>query len=208
MDTSKISEQVKHPSIFQIAVAAAIATLFLVMFSVIRDGRQDQAELKVQLKESQDRNDLLNLRLEQVASNAAEQLKALEELKKQKPTVQQIVREIPKYIPLTGPVKEVPATDDKGVQIPNAPSAGLQLNPQQAQELRQFALQCKQTEVELSACSESYKIQGEKLAIAEKDRDTAVKVAKGGSFWKRFKRAGKYIAIGAAIGAAGTAIAH
>ena len=50
------------------------------------------------------------------------------------------------------------------------------------------------------ACDAKVTEQGSEIAQLTKERDDAVKTAKGGSFWHRLKHDAKVIAIGGAVG--------
>jgi hypothetical protein len=73
--------------------------------------------------------------------------------------------------------------------------------------IRDLVANCQACEVQLPACekdkadlSAQLTAAGEQLSATEKQRDAAIKAAKGGSFWHRTGVALKWIAIGGLIG--------
>ena len=148
-----------------------------------------------------------------------EQRAAIEKLKARPATVREIVREIPRFIPMNSPpVLFIAETQrDEGIrkEMPSAelgdsavPSDSLLFDAQAANDLRKFYLECSQRGVELAACQEDLgdfrrKEEALKLKVlaTEAQRDAALRSIKGGSFWHRLKHDAKTLAIGAAAGA-------
>jgi preprotein translocase subunit Sss1 len=155
--------------------------------------------------ESQLKHQQIALRDKQAAADK----QAIEALKKQTQTPQQIVREIPKVINLPAPVQESlvgsrsllandqrQTTKDPSPQaLPEAPTpqqTGLWFPPADVKPLFDRLADCKAMESQLSACRQNY-------LDMKNERDLAVK-ARRGSFWQRAKQIGIGIAIGGAIG--------
>jgi hypothetical protein len=67
--------------------------------------------------------------------------------------------------------------------------------------LYDFALDCKACQAKLSAAQSDLTDEKTKTAALTKERDAAVRVARGGSVLRRIARAAKWFAIGAAAGA-------
>lgn len=59
---------------------------------------------------------------------------------------------------------------------------------------------CRECDARLAAMQEQLQDEQEKSAAVQQQRNAAVAAAKGGSRWTRFKRAAKWIAIGAVVG--------
>lgn len=66
--------------------------------------------------------------------------------------------------------------------------------------LYDFALDCKACQAKLAAAQGDLTDEKAKEAVLTKERDEAIKAAKGGSLWRRMIRAAKWFAIGAAAG--------
>ena len=137
---------------------------------------------------------------------AAADREAIEQLKKQAQTPQQIVREIPKVIALPVHPEELgvrsqepdktagsrPPAPDSLPSAPKPQQAGIYFPPQDAKPLFDRLADCKAMESQLSACQQNF-------ADVKQERDLAVK-ARRGSFWQRAKQIAIGIAIGGAIG--------
>jgi hypothetical protein len=136
----------------------------------------------------------------------------------------QIVRDLPNQIPLPVPIviQNIPSpgaiggsrdvsglTPDKAGPVSNDVSkvqgiiAGPDLKP-----LYDFALDCKTCQAELKTSQSDLADEKGKSAILIKERDDALRVARGGSIWQRVGRATKWILIGAAAGAVAARAAH
>jgi hypothetical protein len=70
------------------------------------------------------------------------------------------------------------------------------------------AVACKECQVELAAAQANLKDEKAKSAAVSRERDDALRVAKGGSLLRRVARAAKWFVIGAAAGAAAAKLAH
>jgi|HubBroStandDraft_6_1064221.scaffolds.fasta_scaffold47619_6 hypothetical protein len=74
--------------------------------------------------------------------------------------------------------------------------------------LYDFALDCKACQAKLAASQGDLSDEKTKTAALTKERDAAVQAAKGGSALRRFARAAKWFALGAAAGAIAAKAAH
>jgi hypothetical protein len=81
--------------------------------------------------------------------------------------------------------------------------AGPDLKP-----LYDFALDSETCQAKLTTAQSDLANEKGKTAILIKERDDALRVARGGSIWQRIGRASKWILIGAAAGAVAARIAH
>jgi hypothetical protein len=113
-------------------------------------------------------------------------------------TPQQVVREIPKYLELPRPIvlEQPPARLGEPLPPPEA-----KLDAEQLKALFDFSVQCKACTVESGKLKADLADAAVTQQALEKQRDEAVKAAKGGGFWRRFKSGMKWFAIGAAAGA-------
>lgn len=169
------------------------------------------AELKAtgQLLQAKDQElSRLDRGMKERDQQTAEMVKKIEELKARPATIREIVREMPQYIPFEKPPELVPP-------IPSAPEAPPQigLDESQVQDLRKFYLDCHRATLELQACQENAKdwkakeiTWQEKEQILVQQREAAIRAVKGGSFWTRFSRNGKWFLVGGAVGGATVAI--
>jgi hypothetical protein len=67
--------------------------------------------------------------------------------------------------------------------------------------LYDFTLDCQACQAKLSAAQSDLLDERSKTAALAKERDAAVRLAKGGSAWRRVTRAAKWFLLGAAAGA-------
>ena len=182
-------------------------------------------------------------------------LAALANEKRQVTTPEQIVRELPKQIPLPSPITLQPASqgssnssnsagncaatqlginssplvnkDDKTVQDSNhaspsqisardtdqkaspAASATKAILPEEdLKPLYDFALDCQSCQAKLTTTQADLSDEKAKSAVLSRERDEAVRVAKGGSTLRRTIRAAKWFALGALVGAAAAHASH
>lgn len=149
--------------------------------------------------ESQSKDQQIALRDQQATADR----QAIEQLKKQTQTPQQIVREFPQVISLPLPPQESAAgMPDKGTDsrlpappLPDAPQSqqpGIFFPSPDVKPLFDRLADCKAMESQLSACQQNY-------VDMKKERDLAAR-ARQGSFWQRAKQIGIGIAIGGAVG--------
>lgn len=74
--------------------------------------------------------------------------------------------------------------------------------------LYDFALDCQACRAKLAAAQGDLVDEQAKTAALTKERNEAVQAAKGGSLWRRLRRATKWFAIGALTGAAASRLVH
>jgi hypothetical protein len=207
--------------------------LAITIFVSWQEDRRDRARLATQLAAAQqtitqaaasqhDRDTLLNQTLAQIASQ-----------KQSATTPVQILKGLPSALSLPAPIileTQSPLTNAKQSTEPNknrtinksGDSAALPSNPTpksgQAADailpaadlkpLYDFALDCKACQAKLSAAQSDLTDEKTKTAALTKERDAAVRAAKGGSALRRIARAAKCFAIGAAAGAVAAKAAH
>jgi hypothetical protein len=140
-------------------------------------------------------------------------------------TAAQIVRELPQQIslpmpitlqtpdPLSKPQKETcssgPVCGPEGLEstLPrtnptsNVPAAQAILPIEDLKPLYDFTLDCKACQAKLTAAQADLADERAKAAVLTRERDEAVRAAKGGSLLRRITRNAKWLAIGAAAGA-------
>lgn len=101
-------------------------------------------------------------------------------------------------VPTNGSSTTTAATSSQSTQKPSAtaviPAADLK-------PLYDFTLDCQACQAKLSAAQSDLTDEKTKTAALTKERDDALRVAKGGSAWRRVTRTAKWFLIGAAAGA-------
>lgn len=152
----------------------------------------------------------------------------------QKRTVQspaQIVAELPKQMGLPAPItlQSVPEPGGAGAHSrdnaaagsapaagePNRDPADLDASKiqgvipgQDLKPLYNFALDCQACQAKLAASQSDLVDEQGKTKALTKERDDALRVARGGSVWRRIARASKWMLIGAAAGAVAARTLH
>ncbi|MFI5093851.1 MAG: hypothetical protein WCE50_12530 [Candidatus Acidiferrum sp.] len=186
--------------------------------------RRDRAQLATQLAAAQktiadaatsqhDRDTLLNQTLAQLAAQ-----------KQAAVTTAQILKALPAAISLPAPIalqsNVTPATaavgsavksgahsSDESDSAPSNPiakpaqSADAVLPAADLKPLYDFAMDCKACQAKLAASQSDLNDEKVKTAALTKERDAAIRTAKGGSALRRIARAAKWLVLGAAAGA-------
>jgi hypothetical protein len=141
---------------------------------------------------------------EAMAERDRQLTRALEDLasvQRRVQTPQQVIREIPQFLPSAAqPVLETPA---------DAPPRLVFEGEEKIKALFDELVEARKTHVELAAREQDIAdlkaivaAKDVQIAALEKQRDEAVKAAKGGGFWRRTWNAAKWLVVGAAIGVA------
>jgi hypothetical protein len=172
---------------------------------------------------------------QQRASELKGTLDQINALKRQTQTPQEIVRELPQYLPLPQPIEIVASdTAQKGTPVQASGNQGSPLSKNSATQppegvaasgsgqgkpiaqlpvedlkpLFDFVQDCRACQARLASAQADLRDEQTKSAAIVQERDAAIKAAKGGSFWTRIKRNAKWFAIGAGLGAAAARAAH
>jgi hypothetical protein len=197
--------------------------LAITIFVSWQADRRDRAQLATQLAAAQqtiaqaaasqhDRDTLLNQTLAQIAAQ-----------KQTTATPAQILQDLPGALSLPAPITlqaQSPQTtgsldDTKAAKTAHGSSGELPNNPTpkpgqvaeailpaaDLKPLYDFALDCKACQAKLTATQADLNDEKTKTAALTKERDAAVRAAKGGSALRRIARAAKWFALGAAAGA-------
>ena len=194
-----------------IAVALALAGSVLVAW---RDARAQQAELQAELKSTQAA--LVEATQRQATRDAALST-LLTQLNKSKAEVQkpeQVIEALPGVLPLPeaitldegGQAKLSARTTPGGAgnaakDANNGKTITADFPAADLKSLYDFAVDCKACQAELAAAQADLKDEQAKGQALGRERDDALRAAKGGSVLRRVVRAAKWFAIGAAAGA-------
>jgi hypothetical protein len=200
----------------ELAISAILATS---LFLAWRAEREDRSKLAVQLATAQQS---LTQATDRQQSRDTDLLRTLADLaaqKRQVQTPQQILQALPQQIPLPQPITLAPpapqsvATDQTstvkdgnsavpkaGPAKPTAPEPQAVIPSADLKPLYDFALDCKACQSKLIAAQADLTDEKTKTTTLTKERDAAVRTAKGGSTLQRAVRAAKWLLIGAAAG--------
>jgi type II secretory pathway pseudopilin PulG len=202
----------------KLGAVVIVAVLAASVFFAWRDARREQAALQAELKTTQQA--LAEATARQASRDAAVN-DLVAGLKKKEAAVQkpaQVVAALPDVITLPAPITidaEWPASDpsaslragDGPYTGKNAISDADRVQPKvnfpagDLKPLYDFALECKACQAKLAAAQGDLADEKVKSQALGRERDDALRAAKGGSVLRRIARAAKWFAIGAAAGA-------
>ncbi|HEY2823082.1 MAG TPA: hypothetical protein VGJ06_18705 [Candidatus Acidoferrum sp.] len=205
--------------ILRLAELAVTVILATSLFVAWRAERNDRTKLAAELAVAQQS---LTQAADRQQSRDADLLHTLASLAAQKRSVQtpeQILQALPQQIPLPQPIELQPAPavnpplaiqdsatrnsiadSQKPNAKPSAPEPQAIIPTADLKPLYDFALDCKACQARLTAAQSDLTDEKSKTATLTKERDQAIRTAKGGSTLQRFARAAKWLLIGAAAG--------
>ena len=195
----------------KLAAVVVVVVLAASVFVAWRDARKEQVALQAQLKTTQQ---ALAEATARQASRDAVVNDLVAGLKKKEATVQkpaQVVAALPDVITLPVPITiepELPAPQKqpgapyKGTgDVPEGVQPKVNLPAEDLKALYDFAADCKACQARLGAAQADLADEKVKSQALGRERDDALRAAKGGSVLRRVTRAAKWFAIGAAAGA-------
>ncbi len=215
----------------RLAAIVVTATLAAIVLAAWRADRRDRAQLAADLATGRQALAQATAHQHDRDAQLLQTLAALAAEKRAVTAPAQIVRELPKQIPLPAPIAlQTPnpsqqvekghpvagvypesrrASGPEGLESAPSESAptGKAAAPQAvipAEDLKplyDFALDCKACQAKLAAAKADLTDERAKTAVLTRERDAAVRAAKGGSLLRRIARNAKWLAIGAAAGA-------
>ena len=196
----------------------------------------DAHEEQIRLKATLDAQSQVIESAQERERHRADELKAalaqIAELKRSVTTPQQIVRDLPQYLPLPQPIQIAPPTPGERSEptsdpgnprdAPNPGSGGDRYRNQQGtgaspqngmaqmpvtdlKPLFDFVQDCRACKVQLEAAQAHLADEKAKAAALVKERDAAVKAARGGGFWSRVRHGAKWFLLGVGAGAVAVA---
>jgi len=153
-------------------------------------------------KQAKDLQDAETQRDKLTAANVA----ALQAAASRQVTPGEIAAWLPKQLATPQPITfTIPAATAQN-PTPNAtasiPQADLPVLRDRVEKCQECAAKLTTSEADVSSRDQRLILAGEELSAMTKERNAAVAAAKGGGFWSRMKRSGKWLAIGAGAGAA------
>lgn len=201
-----------------LAAVAVLCVLAIAVFAAWRADRRERDRLQSELSAAQKavaqltaaqaaRHAQLNRTLRGLAgqkrsvNSPAAALRALRDVL----PLPSAIREGPPLTALASPLPEVPAPSRKpATSLRNsAPSQPKQilLPAEDLKPLYDYAVDCKACQAKLAVCRADLTDEQAKAEALRRERDAALRAARGGSVWVRIGRAAKWSAIGAALGA-------
>jgi hypothetical protein len=205
------------PLRFWIRLAAFCGAVILAaaLFYAWRAERRDRGLLAADLARTQQALSEATARQVDRDQQLAKLLASFEERKRTVVAPAQIIQQLPRELPLPVPLSLTPPTpasssdasgSSRPADITSLPQVALpaaDLKP-----LYDFAVDCNACRARLSAATSDLADERTKSAALGRERDNALRIARGGSIWRRVGRAAKWFVIGAAAGAAAAKLAR
>jgi len=203
----------------KLATILLIAILAVAIFAAWRAEHRETAQLEAELVTTKQALAAADARQHDRDTQLTQTLSSLAAEKRSTTTPIQILHDLPNVIslptpltlqapPTTSPAQQsLKSADGKSASSssagpPDAPKPQQVLIPaEDLKPLYDFGLDCKACQAKLAASQGNLSDEKTKTAALTKERDDALKAAKGGSALKRIARAAKWFAIGAAAGA-------
>jgi hypothetical protein len=219
-------------------VAVMIAGLLaFALFRAWQEDRRNRATLAAELSETKKALAESTARQQDRDTHLQETLTTLEAEKRRVQTPTQIVQELPKAISLPGPIWLAPETTaptespEANVAAPREKAPGetpalpggltgadrpteadmptqAMIPAASLKPLYDFALDCNACQARLAAAQADLTDEKAKTDALKRERDDALRLARGGSAWRRIARTAKWFALGAAAGAVAAKAAH
>src|ERR1700737_509624 len=179
--------------------------LALVVYFSWRADRRDRDQLAAELAATKQLLSAADARQHDRDAQLAQTLASLAAEKRTIVTPAQIVRELPSQISLPSPIvlQSAPASPNSPSPQTNAAIPAEDLKP-----LYDFTIDCKACQSKLAAAQGDLTDERQKTTALTHERDDALRIARGGSAWRRIGRAAKGFLIGAAAGAVAAKTAH
>ena len=191
-----------------LAELTIVILLALAIYFSWRSDRRDRAQLATELAATKQLLAAADARQHDRDARLAQTLATLATLAAEKRTIvtpAQIIRELPAQLPLPSPIvlQSAPV-------LPNAPEpkANAVIPAEDLKPLYDFTIDCKTCQAKLATAQSDLTDERQKTAALTHERDDALRIARGGSAWRRITRAAKWFLIGAAAGAVAAKAAH
>jgi hypothetical protein len=185
-----------------------VAFLTLLAVTVIvswRADRRDRSQLESELAATKQLLAAADARQHDRDAQLTQTLATLAAEKRTIVTPAQIVRDLPSQISLPSPIvlQSAPASPNSPSPQTNAVIPAEDLKP-----LYDFTIDCKACQAKLATAQGNLTDERQKTTALTRERDNALRIARGGSTWRRIRRAAKWFLIGAAAGAVAAKAAH
>jgi hypothetical protein len=198
-----------------IQISATVVGLVLVsaLVSAWRAQLLDRSRLQAELSATQKALADLDAKQKERDLQLTQTLKQLAEQKSRVRTPSQVLTELPGVLPLPTPLREAilttPATEGPASSEPATPQPkSVPLPKEDLKPLFDFAVDCQACQARLASAQAALTDEKAKTQALSRERDDALRMAHGGSIWKRIASAAKWFAIGAAAGAIAAKAAH
>jgi hypothetical protein len=196
----------------RIVELAFVVALVVAWFFSWRADRRDRAQLAVELAATKQLVSAADAQQHHRDAQLAETLKSLAAEKRSVLTPAQVISALPRELGLPSPIvlQSTPAASSTSVPAQTAKPASPQaiIPAEDLKPLYDFTVDCKACQAKLATVQSDLADEQKKTAALSKERDDALRIAKGGTAWRRIGRAAKWLLIGAAAGALAAKSAH
>jgi hypothetical protein len=207
------------PSRIWLELAAILVAVILcvALVEAWRADRRDRDQLNAELAATKQLVAAADARQHDREAQLAQTLAALATEKRAIVTPVQIVRELPREISLPVPLVLQSSPTPSSQHLSGADSSSANSNSSEPKviipaedlkPLQDFTLDCQACRAKLTAAQGDLADEKSKSSALTKERDQALKIARGGSAWRRIARTAKWFAIGAAAGAVAAKATH
>jgi hypothetical protein len=192
------------------AAELALATLLaLALYFSWRADQRDRAQLASELAATKQLLAAADARQHDRDTQLQKTLAALAAKKRIIVTPAQIVRELPRELSLPTPITLQTSPSPGSSPNNSKPSQPTAVIPaEDLKPLYDFSLDCQACQAKLAAAQSDLTDERKKTTALTHERDDALRIAKGGSAWRRIARATKWFLIGAAAGAVAAKATH
>lgn len=191
-------------------LAVALATVLLIEW---RSERHDRAQLQATLQAAEQSLQRASANQHERDNQLNDTLAKMESLKATVRTQQQILDRFPEVLPLPAPL-QMPTMDTQSVSaqesdaerkpaapLAKPPTPGAVVPSEDLKPLFDFAVDCKACQTRLATATADLADEKTKTQSLSRERDAALKLARGGSLRQRMGRALKWFVVGAIAGA-------
>jgi len=162
--------------------------LTLAVYFSWRADRRDRSQLESELAATKQLLAAADARQHDRDAQLAQTLATLAAEKRTIVTPAQIVRELPAQLPLPSPI-----VLQSSPSLPNSPTpqTNAVIPAEDLKPLYDFTIDCKACQAKLATAQSDLTDQRNKTTALTHERDDALRIARGGSAWRRITRAAK-----------------
>jgi hypothetical protein len=189
----------------RLAELVAAFLLALAVFFSWRADHRDRSQLESELAATKQLLAAADTRQHDRDAQLAQTLATLAAEKRTIVTPAQIIHDLPSQLPLPSPIvlQSAPTSPDS-----SSPKANAVIPAEDLKPLYDFTIDCKTCQAKLSTAQADLTDERQKTTALTRERDDALRIARGGSLIRRIGRAAKWFIIGAAAGAVAAKAAH
>ena len=189
----------------RLAELTAALLLALAVFFSWRADRRDRSQLESELAATKQLLAAADIRQHDRDTQLAQTLATLAAEKRTIVTPAQVIHDLPNQLPLPSPIVLQPAPTSANSPSPKANAI---IPAEDLKPLYDFTIDCKTCQAKFSTAQADLADERQKTTALTRERDDALRIARGGSLIRRIGRAAKWFIIGAAAGAVAAKAAH